>query len=668
MENTNSLNESLNRLLARWGDKFIWRMQLIAQLISFVIASGGIFFILLNVDLSPAQIRYMVGGVLILVTIANILLLVIMRLISPNAHARLVRISKDDFSTTDEEEVSAWKEIVTFPWRFGIVAGIISVIEVTALTAFMYYAADVNASEAIHIAISGLLTITILISLVTLLLELLFVAPRIALVPVSLEAQLEGLSARSLNSRLQMLVATLILITILMIAPRGYQEAVNAMLAGGGNVTTEIPRIQFQLTLISVIALLFAVGYTALLAWSITRPIESLLKTMQSVQKGDLSGRAPITGTDDIGILAVYFNHMIDKLETFQAGLEKLAEERTIAVEIKSTQLKAAAVVAREAAALQDPDILLREVVRLISEKFGFYHVGIFLIDEAGEFAVLRATSSEGGKRMLERGHRLEVGRQGVVGLSAFQNRSHIAMDVGKDAVFFNNPDLPLTHSEAALPLSIGGKVIGVLDIQSTEIEAFRQDDIDLFATLADQVALAIQNARLINDSQTYIRQMESITGSVTQKAWQERSGQGKSVYRYTPAGLIPIEKGAGDQPEHDQANQLDIPIILRGRKIGTISLKRRETSPWLDSDETLAKEISDQVGLALENARLLDDAQQRANREQTISNLASTFGRYTDPDALLQAAICALHQLPNISEVSVVVSPSEKRSVSEGK
>jgi GAF domain-containing protein len=210
--------------------------------------------------------------------------------------------------------------------------------------------------------------------------------------------------------------------------------------------------------------------------------------------------------------------------------------------------------------------------------------------------------------------------------------------------------------------------VIGVLDIQSTEIEAFKQDDIDLFTTLADQVALAIQNARLIDDSKNYIDQMESITGDAIQKGWRERMMQGKSVYRYTPAGLVTIEKGTNDHLGSDKPNQLSIPITLRGRQIGTIALKRRENAPWLDSDATLAKEISDQVGLALENARLLDEAQQRANREQIISDLSSTFGRYTDSTALLQAAIRELHQLPNISEVSVIVSPPEKPTISDGK
>jgi len=668
MDNPTTFNERLNRLLSRWGDKYIWRMQLLTQLVSFAIASGGILFILLNVELSNAQLRYLIAGVLALVAITNVLMLVIMRLLSPNAYSKLAKISNNDLSTTEEEDKLAWKEIVSFPWRFGYVSAVLSVIEVAILTGYMYFVANVDTSAAIHIALSGLLTIIILISLVTLLLELIFVAPRLALLPSSMESQLAGLSARGLNSRLQLLVVTMIVITILMVAPRGYQETVNALIARGGNLATELPRLQFQLTLIAVIALLYSLGYTALLAWSITRPIELLTKTMQSVQQGDLSHRAAVTGTDDVGILSVYFNQMIDKLEAFQTGLEKLAEERTIALEIKSTQLKTAALVAREAAALLDPDILLSEVSRLISVKFGFYHVGIFLIDDIGEFAVLRAASSDGGKRMLERGHRLEVGRQGVVGLTAFQNRAHIAMDVGKDAVFFNNPDLPLTHSEAALPLSVGGKVIGVLDIQSTEIEAFRHDDIDLFATLADQVALAIQSARLIHESQAYINQMETIAKNRIQGAWQERATRGKSVYRYTPSGLIPIEKSINEKVERSQANQLDVPIILRGRKIGTISLNRRANSPWLESDEALAKEVSDQVGLALENARLLEDAQQRANREQTISNLASSFGRYTDPDTLLQTAIRELHRLPNISEVSVVVSPPEKISGPEGK
>ncbi len=163
----------------------------------------------------------------------------------------------------------------------------------------------------------------------------------------------------------------------------------------------------------------------------------------------------------------------------------------------RAAQLAAAAEVARDATSILDVEQLLNETVHLISEQFGFYHAGVFLLDEAGEYAVLQAASSEGGQRMLARGHKLRVGKVGIVGKVAATGEPHIALDVGKDAVHFANPDLPDTHSEMGLPLRVRGRVIGVLDVQSTRVAAFTEDDVAVLQTLADQLAAAIANARL---------------------------------------------------------------------------------------------------------------------------------------------------------------------------
>ena len=145
---------------------------------------------------------------------------------------------------------------------------------------------------------------------------------------------------------------------------------------------------------------------------------------------------------------------------------------------------------------------MLSSAVRLISERLDFYHTGLFFVDPSGEWAVLQAASSEGGRRMLERGHRLRVGAQGIVGDVAARGMPRIALDVGRDAVFFDNPDLPDTHSEMAMPLRSRDVVIGVLDVQSRERGAFTPEDIGVLQTLADQVALAISNARLFSEAQ----------------------------------------------------------------------------------------------------------------------------------------------------------------------
>ncbi|MBM3151023.1 MAG: GAF domain-containing protein [Chloroflexi bacterium] len=658
-----NLYSNLDQLLNKWGRNYIWRMQAASQLVSFVAASGGILFILWNVEFTTDQVTRLIIVTLSMVAFANLVMLASMRMVSPNLYRRIQSvIPAPHIATGMDDELPAWKEAVSYPWRFGAIAGGTALLGVVLpVSLYMFYFAGATTEQTIHVAIGGLLSAIILISVNAMLIEVLFVPVRLALLPESPERQVAGLAARTLSLRLQGLVATLIVIALLMVAPRGYQEAVNSMVTGGGNLAANLPRLQLQLSLISIIALAFSVGYTAFLAWSISHPLTDLISKMQKAQQGQLE-EVDVIGTDDIGILEVYYNQMVKQLSTFQSGLERLVQERTAALEKRSTQLKIASLVAREAATLQSLDSLLTETVQLVSDRFGFYHTGIFLLDENNEFAVLRAASSEGGRKMLERGHRLEIGKQGIVGTAAYENRPHIAKDVGTDAVFFNNPDLPLTHSEAALPLTVRGRVIGILDIQSVDLDAFRADDIDLLQTLADQIALAIQNARLLEESRQAIHQLQLTTGERTREVWNEWLKENRRRYQYTPLGIVPQEIAStiiSREPPGDN-RRLDIPITLRGQEIGRIAISRQAGNAWGDSDTGLAQAIAAQVGLALENARLLDETRRRAAHEEIINDITTKLGRYLDPEALLQTAVRELHQLPDVSEVTVFLSPPE--------
>lgn len=214
-----------------------------------------------------------------------------------------------------------------------------------------------------------------------------------------------------------------------------------------------------------------------------------------------------------------------------RADLERMVSERTDVLARRARYLEATSDVARQAGAVLDVHDLLGQVVNLISERFGFYHTGLFFVDSSGEWMVLQAASSAGGQNMLSRGHRLRIGAQGVVGMTAARGEPRIALDVGQDAVFFENPDLPDTRSEIALPLRSRGQVIGVLDVQSTEPGAFSHEDVGVLQTLADQVALAISNARLFAQAQESLEAQRRAFGEQSAQAWQslvsERAGLG---------------------------------------------------------------------------------------------------------------------------------------------
>jgi GAF domain-containing protein len=195
----------------------------------------------------------------------------------------------------------------------------------------------------------------------------------------------------------------------------------------------------------------------------------------------------------------------------------------------RSTQLQTAAEVSRAANSILNPDELMRQVANLVRERFELYYAGLFLVDptgewtgEAGRWAVLRAGTGEAGRIQLEQGHKLEIGGESMVGWCVANKQARIALDVGEEAVRFENPLLPETRSEMALPLIVRGQVIGAMTVQSTQESAFSDEDVAVLQTMADQVAVAIENARLFEQAQTRAereRLVRTITNRVHQGA-----------------------------------------------------------------------------------------------------------------------------------------------------
>ena len=346
--------------------------------------------------------------------------------------------------------------------------------------------------------------------------------------------------------------------------------------------------------------------------------------------------------------VAEQFQSMFGSLTKDRAELERRVEERTAGLIKKTDQLRAASYIARQTAEIQDLDTILKVVAKLITDQFGFYHAGIFLMNETGNEVVLVSASSEGGRRMVEKGHTLKVGSQGIVGYVADQKKPRIALDVGIDAVFFNNPDLPMTRSEVALPMLIRDRVMGVLDIQSDQPSAFGMQDIDILQTLADQVAVAIENTRLLEESQAALMQVEALTATRTREAWGQKIQEGNYAYTYTPLGI----RSGSESVEHEHA--IKVPITLRGQKIGVISLTHKDETPWSEMDKDMINEVAYQTGLAIDNVRLVEEATQRARQEQLVGELAARFSQTMDIDSLLQTAARELGQIPDVTEVSV--------------
>ncbi len=659
----------LDRLLARWGGAYILRMQSITQLISFLAAVIGILYILLAANLNEIQTVQLLVSVLILVIMANLLIPIYTALATTTARAQLDTIFKGKPTpknkTQEELDASAWREVNILPWRYAIVEALTAyLLVVLPVILFMRWIGGVELVQAVHIAIGGFLSATAVVVQNVLFLERVLGPVRRSLLPKDIEQQKFTIGLR-LETRFQVIIVVLIITAIMMIGLIGYQKLLNASLPGA-DISSEILQFQGQVIALGLMILLLGLFLGRMMIRSVSLPVQEIVKTLERAQKGDLSARATILASDETSQLTLHLNRLLDQLKAAQANLEKEVDERTADLNRKTAHLQAAARVSRDASAARDVSTLLTRTVDLVAEYFSYYHIGIYLLDSAGEYAILQAASSEGGKKMIARGHRVEAGQRGIVGVAAHENRPRVVSDTSQDAVFMENPDLPLTRSEAAIPLAARGKVIGVLDIQSIKQSAFSPDEIDLLQTLADQLALAIQNTMLIEESRSALTQLETALSENVRRAWSERGGQ-KRAYHYTPTGLAVSPVDGGKPPaEAEGVTQINIPITLRGQLLGTIALHRKGENTWSDADRLLATEVANQIGLALENSRLLQDAQHRAVHEQMLSNLTARLGQSVDADTLLQTTVRELRQLPDVTEVSVFLAPPESAGSGE--
>lgn len=435
------------------------------------------------------------------------------------------------------------------------------------------------------------------------------------------------------------------------------------------NTTTITEPILQQLTSTSIIVfiiVLAVIGGASLTASFITSPINELVKITERVGEGAIKVRIQSARKDEIGTLAHTFDNATEQIEKLLSSLEDRVNERTHALadlnrtnEKRATQLQAIAEVARAITSLQDPEQLLPIIAERISDTFGFYHVGIFLIDQSGVYAVLHASNSEGGRKMLERRHRLRVGQVGIVGYVTSTGHPRIALDVGDDAIYFNNPDLPLTRSEMALPLTIGEKVIGALDVQSTESAAFTDNDINILTLLADQISVAIQNARLFEETRQALAETRALYSASVKEGWKLITQARANGYRYSNGR---VEAILGRSQTNPDAQVIEIPVISRGETFGRIKIKLPENQAETTDEEQLQLygSIAERLALALDNARLVEESQRRADLERAISKMTGEIGSSTNIDGILQTTVEQIGHLVKNAEVIIQLTPDK--------
>lgn len=412
---------------------------------------------------------------------------------------------------------------------------------------------------------------------------------------------------------------------------------------------------------VSGLAILVVSAFTSNRSFShLKGRIHAITDSAGKLAAGSLEQRAPVTTNDEIGQLAQAFNQTADQFQALYADQETRIAERTRQYQALNEQMHTSAELAAAAAMLLDTAILQERVVQMISERFGFYHAGIFLLDDDGEFAVLQAASSPGGRRMLARGHRLTVG-QGVVGTAIEHRRSRVVQQVAGSEIHFQNPELPETRAEAALPLRARGQVIGVLDVQSISPEAFTPALVSVLQTLADQIGLAFDNARLYQQAQERLEEMRRLYEEYSREAWRELArSRGVSAYRYRQdRGVYPV-RGEGHAGEGDRGDFF--PILVRDQEIGRLRVRKPGASPhWSQAERSILQALSEQIGLALDSARLYQETRRRAAQEQISAQVTARIRETLDMDTVLQTAVEEIRRSLNLPEVNILIGTPDR-------
>jgi len=399
----------------------------------------------------------------------------------------------------------------------------------------------------------------------------------------------------------------------------------------------------YGLGLSLIIAAIVAI-LALLVAQVIAGPIARLTLVAEKVAQGDLNARAHQEAEDETGKLARTFNGMTEQLRQTLAGLEARVGERT-------AQLRAAAEIGQATASVRELNQLLPLALSLVRERFGFYHASIFLLDESGEFAVLRESTGEVGAMLKARGHRLAVGSQSLIGWVTWNRKPRVALDVGSDPFYFKNPLLPETRSELAIPLIIGDRLIGVLDVQSRLSNAFGDAEVQVLQTLANQLSVAIENAELFQRTQANLAEMSALYQKIAGTGWR---------------GLLSEERREkvyeiSDKATPNSEQFIELPLFLRGQQVGALEFKGRATN-LTPEEKNLLESAGVQLAVALESAALFDDAQRRSRREQLINEITDQMRSTLNPTTILHSGIRELGRALGATEVVAKLSAGAAR------
>ncbi len=446
----------------------------------------------------------------------------------------------------------------------------------------------------------------------------------------------------------------------------GMQRLVTNIRADVETSFDEAARIQVFSRTVAIASIIASFVIALVLGISVTRsiivPIQQLTEAAQRVTLGDFQPFEPLKRSDEIGNLSRSFALMTDWLRDSYENLEQRVLDRTSELERQNLEIQVAAEIARDISTFRDPQELLDSAVDLIVRRFGYYHAGIFLLDDLKQYAILRAASGPTSADMLTGVHKLKVGEVGIVGNVAQTGVSRIALDVELDKTYYKNPLLPETRTEIAIPIKISHDVIGVLDVQSNISGTFNESELHVLEILGDLLAVAIQNADLIQEAEGNLNELENLYSVLSKDAWRTiEQSEGIKGYQYDLSGTNPLTSRSFEEMDngHQPGESIIIPLFIRDQKIGTMTVWPR-IEGFMPDDINFLNEISIRISQSMESARLFNEIQRRAENERRVRRASTHMRETLDIESVLRTAVEDIYDTFKLSQISVDLSATD--------
>jgi len=374
-------------------------------------------------------------------------------------------------------------------------------------------------------------------------------------------------------------------------------------------------------------------------------------------------------------------------------------------------KIQTAAEIARDISSALNLDELLLKAINLIRERFNFYHAGVFLVDNTGNNVIIREATGEAGAQMKREGHKLAIGSKSTVGFVAGQGEQLVINDTEKDATHKHNPLLPDTRAEAAIPLKIGERILGVLDVQSTVPYSFNSNDLNTFQILADQLAVAVSNTELFAETQEHLSQHrllhhittsaasgttldEALTSTVKGlqvtlggdrvsillsdeerkklivKAWVGYSEEATGLTVPFNSGItgwvaahrksLRINDVTQDaryiQVSANTRSELAIPLIFRNEILGVLNIESEQIAAYNDNDEEMLGTLAGSLAAIIANARLVEQIRKQAERERMLYEITSKIRRSTDTQTILSTTVTELNRVTGARRTKITI------------